>query len=163
METGLLTGPTAWSFVPSAAAPRGRTNESAVWTGTEVLIYGGSVGRGSAQGNPVAYNPVTDQRRYLPGTRYLAPSRGHTAVWTGTQMLIWGGTGGNLPFGGGAAYVPATDTWLPLPATGEPTDRLDHSAVWTGSEMLIWGGTGTFPLGDGGRYRPDATTDASCA
>jgi hypothetical protein len=141
--------------------PIARYWHASVWTGTEMLIWGGyTVG---AQADGAAYDPATDRWRSL-ALSPLPPLTQPIAVWTGSEMIVWGGEE-QAPAGGvarsmGARYDPSTDTWTLLAAAGAPAYRTRHTAVWTGTEMLVWGGwmRGSrlpFPIyGDGGRYSP---------
>lgn len=143
----------SWTVLPpSPLAPR--SGHSAVWTGTEVLIWGGEDG-GKFFGDGAAFDPETEQWRPLARSP-LAGRSAHSAVWTGTEMLIWGGAqGGHDVFDGGAAYDPSTDNWRELPEG--PAGRFNHSTVWTGEEMIVWGGTsgeGLPALGSGASYDP---------
>jgi hypothetical protein len=71
----------------------GRSQFAAVWTGHQVLVWGGLTGPYGSQAVPphgVAYDPVTNRWSALP----QAPLRGRSnplAVWTGSQMIVWGG------------------------------------------------------------------------
>lgn len=117
-----------------------------VWTGKELLLWGGygwnpSAQRMEAVADGVAYDPVSDHWRSLPPAP-LVPRRGHSAIWTGQEMIIWGGVEGENTrdvLADGAIYDPTTDTWTPLPDA--PLDaRYEHNAVWSGQQMLVWGG-----------------------
>src|SRR5690606_40491178 len=120
----------------------------AVWTGNEMIIWGG---RDTLTGNLVnsggRYNPANDTWSVDPTSTSGAPStRGyHSAVWSGSEMIIWGGSeldGGSFVNTGGR-YDPSADTWgAPTDTFGSPVPRMFHSAVWTGSEMIVWGGYG---------------------
>jgi N-acetylneuraminic acid mutarotase len=141
-----------WSTM--TAPPVGGTDVSAVWTGTEMIVWNG----GSASGS--RYNPATDMT--IPVLRTNAPvSRvRHRAVWTGTEMIIWGGSSSLAPieqFKIGGRYNPLTETWTPTSPINAPSVRTEHTDVWTGSEMIIWSGTdavtGSY-LQSGGRYNP---------
>jgi N-acetylneuraminic acid mutarotase len=152
------------------ATPRlaGRSANTAVWTGKEMITFGGE-GMGISFGDGARYNPATDTWHKLPTTGEPATRTGHTAVWTGQEMIIWGGFGGqwgnDFLHDNGARYNPESDSWKPVSKIGAPEARFDHSAVWTGKEMLIWGGytdsharyngahTEAF-VGSGGRYDP---------
>jgi N-acetylneuraminic acid mutarotase len=64
-----------------------------VWSGSEVLVWGGHVG-GTSWTEPAndgaAYDPRTQQWRFI----LLAPiggRAGHEAVWSGEEMIVWGG------------------------------------------------------------------------
>ncbi|MBI3447871.1 MAG: hypothetical protein HY049_02960 [Acidobacteria bacterium] len=143
-----------WRPMASANAPSSRFGSSAVWAGTEWIIWGGAPSAGGVTNTGARYDPVADMWTSLPpgptATYY------HTAVWTGTQMIVWGGEDaqGGLP-SGGARYTRATDKWSKIASSGAPEGRLSHTAVWTGTRMIVWGGSGASAvLASGGRYDP---------
>jgi len=148
-----------WQLTSTAGAPAGRNGHTAVWTGREMIIWGGHrFDTMLATGG--RYDPSTDT--WTPTSTAGAPTarQGHTAVWTGSEMVIWGGippVGGVLNTGG--RYDPVTDTWKPTSTTNAPSPRYGHGAVWTGIEMIVWGGAapGGVWLNSGGRY--DLRTD----
>ena len=153
VKLGRLDAGDRWDERASGTPPATRQKHTAVWTGSEILIWGGS--NPTRWNDGARYNPVTGV--WTPISTNNAPSArlSHTAVWTGTEMLVWGGDSGAVVNTGGR-YCPATDTWASLPTNGAPTARYLHTAVWTGSEMIIWGGyngSGTY-YGDGKRYSP---------
>lgn len=144
------------TWVPIAEAPiPGRLGNSAVWTGTEVVVWGGDPS--SARSDGAAYDPASDRWRVLAtapiGGRFL-----HVAAWTGTEMLVWGGLDqARNGLGDGAAYDPVTDRWrrlpvAPLAGTGSP------AAVWARGRWIVVDGV---PTGDGpvrldvAAYQPD--------
>ena len=149
-----------------------RQNHTAVWSGSEMIVWGGREGSGSGTNTGGRYDPTTDS--WAPST--LAAASGpnvptarqyHTAVWTGSEMIVWGGGDeSGLGMSSGGRYNPSTDSWAASSLTngaglGVPTGRQYHTAIWTGSEMIIWGGDPfSGPLGSpvyfntGGRYDP---------
>jgi hypothetical protein len=133
-----------WERVP-AAPIEGRYGNVAVWTGEEMLIWGGAGDADDSAGlaNGAAFDPGTQDWRRL-GDAPLQFAGGRTAVWTGEAMLVWGGEVGDGSHGRpdtGAAYDPRSDRWTELPAS--PYWSLaGHSAIWTGEEMVVWGGVG---------------------
>jgi N-acetylneuraminic acid mutarotase len=89
-----------------AASPLSpRIGHSAVWTGSELLIWGGRTTGGSPKGDGAAYDPAGDRWRRLPPAP-LAGRFGHAAVWTGTELLVWGGV---RPAGAGRSEVALAD------------------------------------------------------
>jgi hypothetical protein len=132
-----------------APAPLGpRSRHVAVWTGREMLVWGGD---GS---DAAAYDPASDTWRVLPPSPF--PARvGTTAVWTGSEMLLWGCTVSCDDRG--AAFDPARNTWRTL-APG-PRARVGQVGVWTGRELVVWGGQPVNPYepaGPGVAYDPAA-------
>ena len=153
-DNGARYDPEADNWVATGGASR--TNHKAVWTGSEMIVWGGT--NDSTGGR---YNPTTDS---WAGTSIInAPSARyyHTAVWTGTEMIIWGGYpfGSGFPLNTGGRYNPASDSWVATSATNAPEGRASHTAVWSGSEMIVWGGE-TFMhfVNTGGRYNPNTDT-----
>ena len=113
--------------------------ETAVWTGEELLLWGGGFGyrapdRSVHRGVAVDLNGAVTP---LPP----APVKNrwwHGAVWTGSEMIVFGGGNDSHARRDGAAYDPATKTWRVLPRS--PVGGYANSLVWTGREMVTWGG-----------------------
>ncbi len=133
-----------------AGVPKGRSEHTAIWTGSEMIIFGG----GGTLGSAGRYNPATDTWAPMNDSEVRAK---HTAVWTGTEMIVWGGRiSGVGELNTGGRYNPATNTWVLTNTTNAPSVRFIHTAVWTGNEMIIWGGSGNnVRLDTGGRYNPN--------
>ena len=139
----------------------GRYNAMSVWTGEEVLVWGGSLiaemgahpdqvrtgeqyEEDGAAPTPIgevhfddgaAYDPAIDTWRTIASAPFSG-GYGDRAVWTGQQMLVWSAERTRL-----AAYDPAADDWRVLPPPPEPSgDRPAVTLVWTGSEAILWGG-----------------------
>ena len=141
-----------------AASPLSpRIGHSAVWTGSELLIWGGRPPGGRPKGDGAAYDPAGDRWRRLPPAP-LAGRFGHAAVWTGSELLVWGGARpagagrSEVALADGAAYQPATRTWRPIP----PAPLAGDTAVWTGTELIAFGrvGAGSKPRLGGAAYDP---------
>ena len=156
-----------WTPMSGTGAPAARGGAVVVWTGREMLVWGGAMnaeltwGIDGPLGDGAAYEPATDTWRPLPGAGAPSARLGHTGVWTGTTMIVWGGTTATAvpAFDTGAIYDPATDAWTAVTTLGAPDGRRHHVAVWTGTEMIVWGGATavggvTVNLNDGARYRP---------
>ena len=146
-----------WTATSTTNAPTVRHFHNAVWTGSEMIVWGGFDSSPANTGG--IYNPVTDS--WAATTTTNAPSaRGrHTALWTGSEMIVWGGYDGINNLDTGGRYNPGTDSWTATNSINAPDSRFGHTAVWTGSEMIIWGGAhGILNLDTGGRYNP--STDA---
>ncbi|MBW2993485.1 hypothetical protein KY317_02835, partial [Candidatus Woesearchaeota archaeon] len=125
-------------WIPTSTSPlSGRAEHTAVWTGTEMFVWGGCNST-SYFDDGAKYDPSTDTWT----TMFISPlfSRaGAAAVWTGTEMIVWGGCDNSSFFSDGAKYDPSTDTWTMLSAS-PLSARGYHTAVWTGTEMIVWGG-----------------------
>ena len=162
-NTGGKYNPTADSWTPTstANAPVGRYRHTGIWTGSEMIVWGGFFFDGSAHylNTGGKYNLATDtwsatSTSSVPSGRYY-----HTAVWTGNEMIVWGGyAGSSIYLNSGGKYNPAADSWTATNTANAPTGRQFHTAVWAGSEMIVWGGYfydgNDNWLDTGGRYTP---------
>jgi N-acetylneuraminic acid mutarotase len=148
-----------WTMTTTFGAPSTRYGHTAVWTGSEMIVWGG-YSNGAYLNTGGRYDPATDI--WTAVTTGDAPTgrRYHVAVWTGSEMVVWGGSNRSSIFlNTGARYNPMTDFWTPTSTAGEPGGRYAHTAVWTGREMIVWGGLVNSTLTNtGGRY--DAYTDS---
>jgi N-acetylneuraminic acid mutarotase len=134
------------SWSPMAPAPTRlgpRDTAAGVWTGEELLVWGG-YGR-SQECTPClhadggAYDLATDTWTPIAGSP-LSGRGGHRAVWTGRDMVVWGGYDTEMR-ADGARYRPSADTWAAVIA-GPLAARQHHAMVWTGRQLLVWGGEG---------------------
>lgn len=140
---GMTTGaydPVTNTWRPISRYP-GPVSPAAVWTGHEVIMWGGGC-CGGANANGSAYDPATDTWRKLPPSPLSA--RYAPGVWTGHEMIIAGGRDPNAGEGrwvraDAAAYNPATRTWRTLPPMPRP--RSYATVVWDGTEALFLGGS----------------------
>lgn len=136
----------SWTAIPSASIIfPGRINHTAVWDGTELIVFGGKYTQPRTVlcatdnqlhdydtiynlSNCFKYNPGTNTYSSLFQTA-LTERNGQTAIWTGTEMVIWGGHeedidffSGNCTypitttnFYNGAKYNPTSNTWTTIP------------------------------------------------
>lgn len=121
-----------WTPTSTVNAPIERKEHTAVWTGSEMIIWGGckpgynnfcnTIGFGS----PGAYNPATDTWRVVPDGGIEGRTK-HTAIWTGTEMIIWGGIRLDVLNAGGR-YNAATNGWVQTSTVNAPTPRENHTA-----------------------------------
>src|SRR5204862_4820313 len=100
-----------WSST-STIAPAARESHTALWTGSQMIVWGGYNGVYLNDGS--RYNPSTDS--WAPTTATNAPDARdfHTAVWTGNEMIVWGGVfydGSTYHyFNTGGRYNPSLDS-----------------------------------------------------
>lgn len=138
-----------WSVAGDWELPFSTSEHTAVWTGTEMVIWGGMF---SVDGDHLQSG---SGRRYIAATGDWVPMQyvgddqervDHTAIWTGTEMFVWGGyNADDQSVGRGARYNPLLGVkgeWTESSVTLGPP-RASHKAVWTGTQMLVWGGYGT--------------------
>jgi N-acetylneuraminic acid mutarotase len=153
-----VAGQGTWTPTGTTGAPTARKSHTAVWAGSQMIVWGGYDVSPADVSTGGVYDPATDA--WTPTTTTGAPTArdSHTAVWTGSRMIVWGGwSSNNVPLDTGGIYDPATDTWSSMSASGAPVARVWHTAVWTGSKMIVWGGmnlsTHTY-INTGGLYDP---------
>ena len=141
------------TWTATGGAPLGRTAHTAVWTGSEMIVWGGAGGVVLNTGG--RYNPSTDT--WVATSTINAPTGRslHTALWTGGEMIVWGGTDSFDYFNTGGRYNPTTDSWTTTSTTNAPSGRYRHTAVLTGNQMIVWGGNDGFAyVNTGGKYDP---------
>lgn len=156
--------------VPAAAAPAAGTEgwwtmsdapigprfqHLAVWTGEEVVVWGGIDADGRYLHDGAAWDPATDTWRTLAPSPLEGRNDG-VAVWTGAEVVVVVGDDGPTA----AAYDPVGDGWRlladpPLPGVASALSE----AVWTGDEVLVVGGTGQPSGPDPGAWAYDPATD----
>jgi hypothetical protein len=135
----------SWTPLPSAGAPPARAFAHGVWTGQEVLIWGGltapRLGLAGFDNSPkgvVFYNPSTGQWRTAGSAQGEPVFRGRERpVWTGNHMFVWK----NAEHDNTYFYTPATNSWnkIPLPAgLGLGSINYDDTYVtWTGNKLFV--------------------------
>lgn len=98
-------GNDSWTIMTTVNAPQARGHHESVWTGSEMIIFGGA-GNGFVNLNTGArYNPATDSWSAITTTSAPLARRHYTAAWTGATLLIYGGLGGSI--------LNNTDSWSP--------------------------------------------------
>ncbi|MCI0613574.1 putative Ig domain-containing protein [bacterium] len=146
-----------WEPMTAINPPEGRAHHSTIWTGTEMIVWGGGPSGLNTGGR---FDPALNTWTPTPiDTNTPAARYSHTAVWTGSEMIVWGGfsvTLNELNTGGG--YNPVSDTWTATSVAGAPSARFDHVAVWTGTEMIVTKGQSQSAVNAGGRYNPSTNS-----
>lgn len=158
----------SWDPIPATAqSPAARVHHSAVWTGSQFIVWGGHPDNGKGR---MADLPLQTGGIYDPQNKNWTPTpidsetptpRGyHTALWTGAtgnasstdKMLIWGGCAQEIAddcprsFADGAFFDPVTMKWSKLNATGpQPKARHNYSSFYIAdqSRLYIFGGLDT--------------------
>src|SRR5262245_2952998 len=158
-NSGSVGGCTEDTWTATSGPPDTRGGHTAVWTGSEMIVWGGVGSSSFTYSNTGGrYDPSTDNWTSTATTNAPDGRYGHTAVWTGTEMIVWGGIAGTGTARNGARYNPGTNSWTATSLTNAPSARSGHTAVWSGNEMIVWGGdffdTTTHYLNTGGRYNP---------
>jgi hypothetical protein len=146
-----------WEVLDATNPPSARAGHTAVWTGTEMIVWGGAIQNTGGRYDP-ALNTWTPTST---GSNVPSGRSDHSAIWTGTEMIIWGGSDSVAALNTGGRYNPVSDSWNPTSTSANvPAGRLDHTAVWSGTEMIVWGGEeiDNDLFNTGGRYDPSTDT-----
>lgn len=144
------SGGEVWTPTSTVNAPVERAGHSAIWTGIEMIVWGG-FGPLDTGGR---YTPATDSWSAVSTTNAPGPRYFHSAVWSGTYMIIWGGFGTVTWLNDGKRYDVATDSWSDVASLNAPSPRAGQTGIWTGSELIVWGGFNGNTTNTGGRYDP---------
>lgn len=160
------------SWVQGAVSPFVLEGAATVWTGKEMICWGGTrwdwdasgaawVERGPTSAG-LRYNPATDIWTQLSTVGAPTARTGHTAVFRAPSgdfpgyLIVWGGTDAGGACNTGGLYDVSSDVWYPMSTLGAPLPMSGHLAIWTGDSMIVWGKSG-------GRYtfRVDAGSPGS--
>lgn len=151
------------SPVPAAFATSGaKLNAHAVWTGSQMIIWGGFYGPDGGNADGASYDPVTDSWKAISNTSAPSTRRFHGMVWTGKVVVVWGGAYGYIAADGGM-YDPVQDAWTPTSMVNSPVGVYGNAFVWTGSKILTYGGVcmscgpggTTVALNTGAKFDPE--------
>lgn len=150
-----LGSPGTWESLDSPYDARFR--HEAVWSGTEMLFWGGVGTAGEALASGARYSPSTGwasmNSEGQPTPRVQAAS-----AWAGDRFAYWGGSTEGTYGGGlatGAMYDPESDSWQEM-ATGTsaaPDARAyGHTLVYddVNSQLLLLGGVADSTVFQGG-------------
>lgn len=143
----------AGAWAPMAPAPEsfGRLGATALWTGSEVMIWGGLDEDTDPEPKGAVYDPALDTWRAVapdPGVGIRAAC----VEWTGDAVFVSGNVDASTRTAG--LYDPSTDTWRSVSQDGAPTARATPACVWIGDELIVWGGSD----GTGAAYDPVTDT-----
>jgi hypothetical protein len=130
--------PKGWTELPLPPEPA--SAPASVWTGTELLTWGGYVSNPTTEKDTYlrtgfTFDPSSDTWSPIPAAPEARSDA--TPIWTGTEALFLFGHDGTKGYSDGVAFDPATDAWRTV-ATA-PLDPYITTAVWTGSEVIAWG------------------------
>lgn len=131
---GEIYDPRTDTATPIAASDQiWRHNPAVAWTGSELLMVGGSNGPG-IDDLALAYSPTTDEWRTLTNPPSDADAWDNNisgpGFWTGDRLVLWKSA---------FALDPATETWHSItPMPGPP--RAFPATVQVGDDIVVWGG-----------------------
>src|SRR5437667_10909530 len=110
-----------WLATTTTGAPIGREYHTAVWTGTEMIVWGGYRSTSVTYLNTGGrYDPSTDSWVATATTGAPDERSFHTAVWTGSEMIVWGGHDSAGELNAGGRYAPSTHASAAIRAANRP-------------------------------------------
>ncbi|MGQ0849655.1 MAG: hypothetical protein ACT4OP_11150, partial [Actinomycetota bacterium] len=123
--------PVGEAFEAGPLAPRAQFGQ--VWSGSEMLIWGGSAPYRSAPlfADGAAFDPAANRWRMLAAAP-LGPRNNPLAVWTGREMIVFGSESKEV-----ASYDPARDRWRSIPDL-DWVPEPGSSAVFAGGQVVLW-------------------------
>lgn len=133
---------------------------SAVWTGREMVVWGGQSDQTAHVGTGAAYDPAKGTWRAMTTADEPAGRSGPAAAWTGQEVVYFGGTTAldNAYHNTGARYVPGMDHWAATTTNGAAGYGSPTTVVWAGDRLVV-ADEGLFAYGPSGVYAHDAIPD----
>ena len=101
-----------WTATSSTNVPEGRVAHTAVWTGSEMIVWGGLDNNFLNTG--ARDNPTTDSWAATSTTNAPDARASHTTIWTDREMIVWGGTSAVTALDSGGRYC-ASPRLVPSP------------------------------------------------
>ncbi|MBI2394313.1 MAG: hypothetical protein HYV09_32375 [Deltaproteobacteria bacterium] len=150
--------PKGWTAIADSTID-GRVDNSTVWTGGEMIVYGGGITEaGPSKSDGAIFSVYKNAWTTLPAnTSPTAARRAHAAAWTGSDMIIWGGREGSTVRSDGFIYYATAKTWSALPTAAPISGRRAAASIWipTVRKLFIWGGDNlSTKLSDGALLDP---------
>ena len=135
----------SWTTVSTTRAPAARQSHTAVWTGSEMIVWGGR----SERDDTATRRSFNDGARYNPAGNYWtamitigAPTARafHTALWTGGEMIVWGGATfvGGSDSKGTFSYIPDCETFRITSAVLNSGHLVISFPTVTGRIYTLW-------------------------
>ena len=81
----------SWTTTSTTGAPSARGYHSAVWTGTQMLVWGGYDDAYTSMNTGGAYNPALNLWTSMSTINAPSPRVEHTATWAADRFIVWGG------------------------------------------------------------------------
>lgn len=152
-NTGIIFDPKTmtWTSLPMDGDPSPRHYHTALWTGTQMIIWGG-------ENDPRAtYSGLKDggvfdfesfSWKSITAPQFSVGNRFQQAVWTGHLMLVWGGqdttnaSSSTIGKDSMSFFDPSNNIWSKKDRLMGPESHMDTLSFWTGAEMIVWGPKG---------------------
>ncbi len=142
-----------WTEITTAGKPAAAHEGSAIWTGTELVFWGGVNANSESINTGARYNPTTDTWTAMSTTG--APvARSHAkAVRVGSDHIVF--LGGFDELGDravrGGVYRISNNSWTVPTSVGRPGPRSGFAVVGGSLRVIVYGGS-NFVFGQGSTY-----------
>lgn len=145
-----------WRKLPSLDSemiPSPRAFATAVWTGTQMIVWGGEAKLGQRLNSGAIYDVQTQTWTAISSPQSFVGRSHHFAYWDGTEMKVWGGYQAGVVAAPGiiGAYKPETNQWRRI-STSLSSPRVFHRdlgwAWFTGSKLMLQGPKNSPDLGN---------------
>src|SRR5439155_26389149 len=105
----------SWTATSTTNAPDFRMDHTAVWTGSEMIVWGGGLNGFDYFNTGGRYNPGTNSSTATSLTNAPDARALHTAVWADidSEMMAWGGKGVSGALNSGGGDNRSTGRWPP--------------------------------------------------
>ena len=80
-----------WVGTSTLDAPPPRALHQSIWTGTEMIVWGGEQTSGAGIDTGGRYDPTSDSWTVTSTLGAPTGRDRHTVVWAGSEMVVWGG------------------------------------------------------------------------
>lgn len=145
--SGALFSPSTdlWTEISSLGAPSERSFMHGVWTGSEILMWGGrrdflpKMSKVAESDRGIwFYSPSKDSWSYLPPSSEEPRFTGkEKLIWTGNNLLVWTAENSDFNF----QFNPGMNSWsrlnLPYGFGYRSNSYFDSHAVWAGEKLLV--------------------------
>lgn len=165
-NTGHLFHPSTniWTNMSAVGAPSLRNNEAVVWSGKDLVVWGG-IYSGTTLGTGSVYSPATNS--WFPVSMTNAPtarSSPHSAS-VGSNVVIWGGSdNGFVSLNDGGIFDATTNSWKSIAATVSPKSKGDGGAFLATNDEIFylsgWNGGGVSCATDSKGYFFNPSTNS---
>jgi len=128
----------SWTTVSTTSAPDGRFSHTAVWTGREMIVWGGTSDYVSGLNTGGRYHPAGNSWSAVSTTGAPAARIYHTAVWTGGEMIVWGGFDDSNDVNDTFSYTPECEAFRITSAVLDSGNLILSFPTVTGLFYTLW-------------------------
>ncbi len=149
----------SWATISSTSAPTARVYGAVVWTGTKMLVWGGSSDitnkTGVDTGAVWTDNGGTGSWSAISTTSDPSARFNFVGAWIpGSKLMVWGGSNGATLQTGAYLYDPDTNAWSTAATIDQPSSREAAAFAAGSAHVFVWGGFSGSNVDTGSLYVP---------